>query len=67
MHTRAVSSAVFSIKDDVISASDDHTIKVQRIFVTGQVKLVFFLIPSDLGFAQHALSCGIHSFRLRYQ
>lgn len=29
-HSKAVNSSVFSLKDNVVSASDDHSLKVQR-------------------------------------
>ena len=29
-HSKAVNSAVFSLSDNVISGSDDHTLKVER-------------------------------------
>ena len=30
-HSKAVNSAVFSMKENVISGSDDHTVKVQQL------------------------------------
>ena len=37
-HSKAVNSAVFSLSDNVISGSDDHTLKVERGRENGREK-----------------------------
>ena len=47
---RAVTSAVFSMSDDVVSASDDHTIKVSHLLFSLSFSFLILLIlePSSL-------------------
>jgi WD40 repeat protein len=68
-HSKAVTSAVFSLKDEVVSASDDHTIKIWDLhnmrYPVASIRLDCGVNRISVSHDQHVLAVPLDNRHIR--